>query len=55
MDKAKSWPCAWKRVSGSTSTAQPHAPFGGVKKSGLGVEFGDEGLMENTDIQVVHQ
>ena len=32
----------------------PNAPFGGVKKSGIGVEFGEEGLFENTDIQVVH-
>lgn len=32
---------------------QPNAPFGGVKKSGLGVEFGDEGLKEYTDIQVI--
>ena len=32
---------------------QPNAPFGGVKKSGLGVEFGEEGLLEYTDIQVV--
>ncbi len=32
---------------------QPNAPFGGVKQSGVGVEFGEEGLMENTDIQVI--
>lgn len=32
---------------------QPNAPFGGVKKSGLGVEFGQEGLFENTDIQTI--
>lgn len=32
---------------------QPNAPFGGVKKSGLGVEFGEEGLKAYTDIQVV--
>lgn len=31
----------------------PIAPFGGVKKSGLGVEFGQEGLYQNTDIQVI--
>lgn len=36
-------------------TIQPNAPFGGVKKSGIGVEFGEEGLLENTDIQVVFQ
>ncbi|KEP69954.1 aldehyde dehydrogenase [Thioclava dalianensis] len=32
---------------------QPNAPFGGVKSSGIGVEFGEEGLNEYTDIQVV--
>ena len=32
---------------------QPNAPFGGVKKSGLGVEFAEEGLHEYTDIQVI--
>ncbi|MGV0961208.1 MAG: aldehyde dehydrogenase family protein [Limnohabitans sp.] len=32
---------------------QPNAPFGGVKSSGCGVEFGEEGLTEYTDIQVV--
>lgn len=32
---------------------QPNAPFGGVKSSGCGVEFGEEGLAEYTDIQVV--
>lgn len=32
---------------------QPNAPFGGVKQSGLGVEFGIDGLKEYTDIQVV--
>lgn len=33
---------------------QPNAPFGGVKSSGVGVEFGEEGLAEYTDIQVVY-
>ncbi len=32
---------------------QPNAPFGGVKLSGIGVEFAEEGLAEYTDIQVV--
>jgi len=32
---------------------QPNAPFGGVKSSGVGVEFGEEGLQEYTNIQVV--
>ena len=35
------------------SPVQPNAPFGGVKSSGFGVEFGEEGLAENTDIQVI--
>lgn len=32
---------------------QPNAPFGGIKASGLGVEFAEEGLQEYTNIQVV--
>ncbi len=32
---------------------QPNAPFGGVKASGMGVEFAEEGLAEYTDIQVL--
>jgi acyl-CoA reductase-like NAD-dependent aldehyde dehydrogenase len=58
MDKARS--LAMRMESGSVwinkhGALQPNAPFGGVKKSGLGVEFGQEGLMENTDIQVIFQ
>jgi acyl-CoA reductase-like NAD-dependent aldehyde dehydrogenase len=34
---------------------RPDAPFGGVKRSGIGVEFGLQGLEEYTSIQVVHQ
>lgn len=33
---------------------RPDAPFGGMKGSGLGVEFGEEGLAEYTDIQFVY-
>lgn len=33
---------------------QPNAPFCGVKCSGVGVEFGEEGLAEYTDIQVIY-
>lgn len=33
---------------------KPNAPFGGTKKSGFGVEFGQEGIEEYTDIQVIH-
>jgi acyl-CoA reductase-like NAD-dependent aldehyde dehydrogenase len=34
-------------------TVQPNAPFGGVKQSGFGVEFGVDGLKEFTSIQTV--
>ena len=33
---------------------QPNAPFGGVKESGFGVEFGHYGLEEYTNIQTMH-
>ncbi len=32
---------------------QPNAPFGGVKQSGVGVEFGIDGLKEFTTVQTV--
>lgn len=56
LDKAKS--VARQMQCGSVwinkhGAIQPNAPFGGVKRSGLGVEFGEEGLAEYTDIQVV--
>lgn len=41
---------AWINKHGAI---QPNAPFGGVKRSGVGVEFGEEGLVENTNIQVL--
>lgn len=41
---------AWVNKHGAI---QPNAPFGGVKASGLGVEFGEEGLKEYTNVQVV--
>jgi len=43
---------AWVNNHGAI---KPFAPFGGVKGSGLGVEFGKLGLEEYTAIQVVHQ
>ena len=33
---------------------QPDAPFGGVKQSGFGVEFGRHGMEEYTSIQTLH-
>jgi acyl-CoA reductase-like NAD-dependent aldehyde dehydrogenase len=41
---------AWVNKHGAI---QPNAPFGGVKGSGFGVEFGEEGLFENTNVQTV--
>jgi len=35
------------------ASVQPNAPFGGVKESGYGVEFGHYGLEEYTSIQTV--
>jgi acyl-CoA reductase-like NAD-dependent aldehyde dehydrogenase len=32
----------------------PHIPFGGAKESGIGVEWGEEGLLEYTAIQVIN-
>ena len=41
---------AWVNEHGAV---QPDAPFGGVKQSGLGVEFGHYGLEEYTSIQTL--
>ena len=41
---------AWINKPGAV---QPNAPFGGVKRSGMGVQFAQEGLAENTVAQVV--
>lgn len=42
---------AWVNKHGSI---QPNAPFGGVKLSGVGVEFSEEGLKEYTTVQTVY-
>lgn len=42
---------AWINKHGAI---QPNAPFGGVKQSGFGVEFGLEGLKEFTTVQTVY-
>lgn len=41
---------AWVNEHGGL---QPDAPFGGIKQSGLGVEFGQHGLAEYTSLQTV--
>lgn len=33
----------------------PHVPFGGCKLSGIGVEFGLEGLLEYTQLQIINR
>ncbi|EJL27316.1 NAD-dependent aldehyde dehydrogenase [Caulobacter sp. AP07] len=43
---------AWINKHGAL---RPDTPFGGVKSSGIGVEFGPQGLEEYTTIQVVHE
>lgn len=35
------------------SDLAPHIPFGGAKQSGIGIEFGQEGLAEFTQIRVI--
>jgi acyl-CoA reductase-like NAD-dependent aldehyde dehydrogenase len=42
---------AWINQHGGIA---PNVPFGGVKCSGIGVEFGEEGLQEYTTIQVLN-
>lgn len=42
---------AWVNKHGAI---QPNVPFGGVKSSGIGVEFGEDGLKEYTTIQAVY-
>jgi acyl-CoA reductase-like NAD-dependent aldehyde dehydrogenase len=41
---------AWVNKHGAI---QPNAPFGGIKQSGIGVEFGEEGLLQNTNVQTI--
>lgn len=57
-DKAKAAEIASRLECGSVwinqhGMIQPGIPFGGVKSSGIGVEFGEEGLKEYTTIQSV--
>ena len=34
---------------------QPHVPFGGIKHSGIGVEFAEEGLAAYTSIKIINK
>lgn len=43
---------AWVNKHGAI---RPDVPFGGVKASGIGVEFGQQGLEEYTTIKIIHQ
>jgi len=52
-DVAARLECGTAWVNGHGGIA-PNVPFGGVKCSGIGVEFGEEGLQEYTTIQVVN-
>ena len=45
--------CGTSWVNGHGGIA-PNVPFGGVKCSGIGVEFAEEGLHEYTNIQIVN-
>lgn len=59
-DTAKAWDLAARLECGTAwvnkhGAIRPDVPFGGVKASGIGVEFGLYGLEEYTTIQVRHQ
>lgn len=42
------------QINGGAGSMSSHAPFGGIKRSGYGREYGYEGLNEYTYIKVVH-
>jgi len=58
-DPKRAWELAARLECGTAwvnrhGDIRPDVPFGGVKCSGLGVEFGRQGLEEYTTIQVLH-
>lgn len=58
-DSDRAWALAERMEAGSVwvnkhADLQPNVPFGGSKFSGLGVELGEEGLHEFTQIQVLN-
>jgi acyl-CoA reductase-like NAD-dependent aldehyde dehydrogenase len=59
-DPDKAWALAARLECGTAwinkhGDIRPDVPFGGVKASGIGVEFGLHGLEEYTTIQVLHR
>lgn len=59
-DPDKAWALASRLECGTAwinkhGDIRPDVPFGGVKASGIGVEFGLHGLEEYTTIQVLHR
>jgi acyl-CoA reductase-like NAD-dependent aldehyde dehydrogenase len=59
-DPEKAWALASRLECGTAwinrhGDIRPDVPFGGVKASGIGVEFGLHGLEEYTTIQVLHR
>ena len=58
-DPEKAAKLATKMETGSVwindhGAVKPNAPFGGVKQSGIGVEFAKQGLEEYTSVQTIH-
>lgn len=58
-DVERAWALAEGMEAGSVwvnkhADLQPHVPFGGAKLSGVGVELGEEGLKEFTQVQVLN-
>ena len=58
-DKTKAKDIALKLECGTSwinkhAEVLPHVPFGGSKLSGIGIEFGQEGLLEFTQVQILN-
>jgi acyl-CoA reductase-like NAD-dependent aldehyde dehydrogenase len=58
-DTERAWALAESMASGSVwvnkhGELRPHLPFGGSNLSGIGIELGEEGLKEFTQIQVLN-
>ncbi len=53
IDLAQRLECGTSWIN-NHSEVLPHVPFGGSKQSGYGIEFGQEGLLEFTQAQVIN-